>query len=206
MVWADIFGVPSYASLRHHDAIFLWIRKRRYTLKDPLLNSWKHIWRKIVVYISSYLRDFNLIKLLLKIKSIFFNQKIRSFLKVWAHKVDINLLNQHCKPAGWMAEWLTDWTDLLRHFVTQGIQGTWALEGHLDTRALMALGPLRQSGTRRALGHSRHSDIQKALGHSGTRDTQGTLFSRLSNIILSKIKYFLRYSNLNELTSVNFSV
>ena len=166
MVWADIFGVPSYASLRHHDAIFLWIREKRYTLKDPLLNSWKHIWRKIVVYISSYLRDFNLIKLLLKIKSIFFNQKIRSFLKVWARKVDINLLNQYCKPADWMAEWLTDWTDLLRHSSLKALKalgrskGTWtlgyswhlglwgnrALEEHLGTQGIRAF--KRHLGTR----------------------------------------------------------
>ena len=64
-------------------------------------------------------------KLLLKIKSSFFSRKITSSLKLWALKVDINLLNQHCKPVDWMAEWLTD---LLRNFGTQGTRGTWALE------------------------------------------------------------------------------
>ena len=143
----------------------------------------------------SYLRDFNLIKLLLEIKSSFPVAK-------WALKVHVNLLNQHCKPAEWLTDWLTDWLadtlGLSRHSNTWG---TRALEGHLGTRSLKVLGNLRHSGTRRALGHSGtrkalghlgsqalgHSDTWKALGHLGTealghlgtRGIRGTLFSRL---------------------------
>ena len=113
---------------------------------------------------------------------------------MWALKVDINLLNQHCKPADWLAGWLTDW---LKHLCNQITQGTRALkvlkalEGQISTLALRtlghsgtqrALGPLVTQGTR-AFGHFRHSDTQRALehstlkglGHSGARRTLGHL-------------------------------
>ena len=113
---------------------------------------------------------------------------------MWALKVDINLLNQHCKPADWLAGWLTDW---LKHLCNQVTQGTRALkvlkalEGQISTLALRtlghsgtqrALGPLVTQGTR-AFGHFRHSDTQRALehstlkglGHSGARRTLGHL-------------------------------
>ena len=73
-----------------------------------------------------------------------------------ALKIDVNLLNQPCKTA----EWLTDWlTDLLRHLDSLdtrrletlkalkklerhlGTGDTRALEGHLDTQGTWALGP-----------------------------------------------------------------
>ena len=107
-----------------------------------------------------------MIKLLLEIKSSFLSRKIRFFLKVWALKVDINLLNQHCQPADWMDEWLTD---LLRHFCTKGTQGTGALEGYLGTQDTWGTWALKwHLGTRtlKALGHLKHSDIRRALGHS----------------------------------------
>ena len=142
-----------------------------------------------------------MIKLLLKIDSNFLSRKIRSSLKVWALKVDINLLNQHCKPADWLTDWLTDW---LRHLGIQCTQGTRvlehlgfkALEGHLGTRALKALGHLDTWGTwaleghvgtqaLKTLGHSGtwalgHSKGTWALGQLGTRGTRGTLFSKLT--------------------------
>ena len=102
-----------------------------------------------------------MIKLLLEIKSSFLSRKIRSCLKVLALKVDINLLNQPCKKADWLGDWVTD---LLTHFDSQGTK---------DTRALKTLRHLRYSGIWRALGHSatrhlRHSGTPSALGHSGT--------------------------------------
>ena len=100
----------------------------------------------MVLLFRSYLRDFNLIKLLLEIKSSFLSCKITSSLNMWALKLDINLLNQHWKAADWLA-------DLLRHFDSQSTQGTWVLK-HLR--------------------HSRHSGARKALGHSGTHGSQGT--------------------------------
>ena len=50
------------------------------------------------IYIRSYLTDFNLIKLLLEIKSSFLGHKIRPSLNMRALKVDISLLNHHCTP------------------------------------------------------------------------------------------------------------
>ena len=116
-----------------------------------------------------------MIKLLLKIDSNFLSRKIRSSLKVWALKVDINLLNQHCKPADWLTDWLTDW---LRHLGIQCTQGTRvlehlglkALEGHLGTRALRALGHLDTWGTWALEGHV-GTQALKTLGHSGAQDT-----------------------------------
>ena len=64
---------------------------------------------------------------------------------MWTLKVDINLLKQlkHCKPAYWLADWVTDWLKYL------GTQDTWALE-HLrqlkGTRALKALRRLEHLG------------------------------------------------------------
>ena len=106
---------------------------------------------------------------------------------MWALKVDISLLNQHCKPADWLADWLTDW---LRRLCTQGTQAlkhsrcskgtlvpqhsgyldtwcTWALKWHLGTWALQALRHVRHLATQKTL---LHSDTQGtwALGHSGT--------------------------------------
>ena len=100
-------------------------------------------------------------------------------------KIDVNLLNQHCKPADWLAEWITD---LLRHFDSQGTKDTWALEHlrhprhskHLGTQGTWTLGHLRHLDTRRALGHSRHSRHSKGtqgtwvlrqLRHPGTERT-----------------------------------
>ena len=79
--------------------------------------------------------------------------------------------------------------------------GTRALEDHLDTRALKALGTWvlevfgHSKGTwsLKALGHSStgalegHLDTQ-VLGHLGTRGTRGTLFSRL----LKKVSIMFR--------------
>ena len=154
----------------------------------------------IYIYIfRSYLRVFNLIKSLLEIKVKFtqklslLSRKIRSSLKVWALKVDINFLNQHYKPADWMAEWLTD---LLTCFGTQGTRalkhprhashsrhsstGTLqapkrhlgtrvlkALEGHLGTKTLMTLGNLGTWGKRTLEGHfsTQGTWALEALGH-----------------------------------------
>ena len=90
----------------------------------------------------------------------FLSRKIVSFLMVWALKVDINLLNQHCKPADWLADWLTYW---LRHLGAQGTQGTRALEH------------LRHSKGTWALGHSMYSKNKSVLRHSGHSSTWGTL-------------------------------
>ena len=106
---------------------------------------------------------------------------------MWALKVDINLLNQHCKPADWLADWLTDWladwlTEPLGHSRNSRHSGTRArkaLEGDVGTPALKALEHLGHSGTPRALehlgtqgtraiGHLRHLDIRRTLGYSGT--------------------------------------
>ena len=69
---------------------------------------------------------------MLEIKSSFLSRKIKYSLKMGAAKVDINLLNQHFTPADWLADFLTN---LLRHFDSQGTQGTRALEGHSGTWA-----------------------------------------------------------------------
>ena len=67
-----------------------------------------------------------------------------------ALKIDVNLLNQHCKPAEWLADWLTH---LLRHLDSQG------------TRTLEAL---------KAFGHSRYFETWP-LKHLGTW-ALGTLY------------------------------
>ena len=106
---------------------------------------------------------------------------------MWALKVDINLLKQHCKSTDWLADWLTDW---LRHLSTQGTQGTWvlkhlrhskrtwvlqALERYVGTPTLRTLGTLGHSKSPRALGHSKspralgHPKSTWKLAHSGTR-------------------------------------
>ena len=126
---------------------------------------------------------------LLENKSSFLSRKTRSFLRVWALKIDVNLLNQHCKPADWLGHWKTD---LLRLFDFQGTQGTqdtpalehwrhsngnWALQHakHLrytrhskGTRALEVSRNLDAWALEalRIRGHLRHSDIRWALGHS----------------------------------------
>ena len=64
-------------------------------------------------------------------------------------KVNINLLNQHCKPADWLADSLTD---RLRHL---GSQGTRTLE------------QLRHSKDIWAIRHSMHSKGTWVLRHSG---------------------------------------
>ena len=124
---------------------------------------------------------------------------------MWALKVDINLLNQHCKSADWLADWLTDW---LSHLGTQGTQGNRTLKHlrHSGTpgtrRAHGHSGYLGTWGTRRAIGHSCTQGTWaleghlgtwaiKALGNLGTQGlghlgTQGTLFSRLLNSGLYK--------------------
>ena len=122
-----------------------------------------------------------MIKVLLIIKSVLPSRKIRSCLKVLAFKVDINLLNQHYKPADWLADWLTA---LLRHFDSQGTKSTRQLEYLKHSRHS------RQSSTRRALEALRHSKgtrafkelkaleghlgawgTRRAPGHSGTQGT-----------------------------------
>ena len=128
-----------------------------------------------------------MIKLLLEVKLSFCGCNMKLCLKVLALKVDINLLNQHYKPADGLADWLTD---LLRHFDSQGTKSighwnTWDTQctegirralGHSVTRALKALGQLGTWGPRaleghldtwalEALGHL----VTQALGHSGTR-------------------------------------
>ena len=122
-----------------------------------------------------------MIKLLLEIKSSFLSRKVRCCLKLLALEVDVNLLNQHCKKADWLADWLTYWCistlkaqKTLSHSNTWGTQGTWALKGHLGTRALKALETLKEhskgtqgtQGGRKALGHLRHSGTQMMLRHS----------------------------------------
>ena len=93
---------------------------------------------------------------------------------MWAIKVDINLLNQHCKPnclAGWLTNWLTE---ALGHSRRSRDSGTRALnwfKGHLDTWALKALEGHVSTPTPRALGHLGHSGSRRALGHSGTQGT-----------------------------------
>ena len=72
---------------------------------------------------------------------------------------------------GWLTNWLNDALGLARHSNTWGTQGTWALEGHLGTRALKALGHLASQalGTRALKRHLawtlQHSDTP-AFGHS----------------------------------------
>ena len=75
---------------------------------------------------------------------------------MWALKLDINLLNQHCKQDDWLDHRLIDW---LRHLGTQGAQGTQILE-HLS----------HSKGTR-AIGHSRHLKGTWELGNSRHLDT-----------------------------------
>ena len=103
------------------------------------------------------------------------SRKIISSPKVWALKVNIKLLNQHCSVADWLVDWLTDW---LRHLDTQGTQGTqagtWALKafkGHLGNRALKAIEEHVSTPALRALGHLGNSGTWRALGHSGTQGT-----------------------------------
>ena len=140
-----------------------------------------------------------MIKLQLETKSSFLSRKIKFSLKVWALNVDINLLNRHCKPADWPAEWLLD---LLRHFGTQGTRalvGQSPLEGHSGTQGIRrALGRSGIQGTWafEALEHSKGTwahEHSKLLGtwtlrhlgswaverKSGTPGTSGTLFRRL---------------------------
>ena len=73
---------------------------------------------------------------MLEIKSSFPSRKI-------SPSVDVNLQNQHCKTAEWLADWLTN---LLRRLDSQGTRTLEAL------KLLKALG---HSGTE-ALRHSRH--------------------------------------------------
>ena len=116
----------------------------------------------------SYLRGFNLIKILLEIKS-------DSPVAKLAVKVDVNLLYQNCEPAEWLADWLTD---LLRHLYSQGTRTIETLKAlghsrHLGTWSLEALGHLKSTWV---LRHSRHFGtraLERHLGnwaprHSGT--------------------------------------
>ena len=107
----------------------------------------------------------------------------------WVLKVDINLLNQHCKSADWLADLLTYWgsqgaqdTRVLKqlrhswhpstwvtwraieHMVTQALKVLKVLEEHVRNKALKELGNL---GTWRTFGHSKH------LGTWGTRALEG---------------------------------
>ena len=114
------------------------------------------------IYIRSYLTDFNLIKLLLEIKSSFLSHKIRPSLNMRALKVDISLLNHHCTPTDWLADWLTEALRLQKH------------SRKSDTRTpeiLTALAiAIAHSKSTWAVGNSRNL----SLGHSrdsGTRDT-----------------------------------
>ena len=104
---------------------------------------------------------------------------------MWVLKVDISILNHHCKPADWLADWLTDW---MRHLCTQGAQalehvrhskGTWTLGNSRHSKGTWVLQHSvylctwctrtleEHLGTQeiKALGHSRGT---WALGHSGT--------------------------------------
>ena len=94
---------------------------------------------------------------------------------MWALEVDINLLNQHRKPADWLADWLTDW---LKHLGTQGTEGTRDLERlrqSKGTRALKVLQEHVDSPALRALwalGHSKGTWTLKTLVHLDTRGTR----------------------------------
>ena len=117
---------------------------------------------------------------------------------------------------GWLTNGLTEALGLSRHannWGNQGTQGTRALEVHLDTRTLKALGPLGIWGTRaleghlgtqalKVLGHLAsqtlgHLGTGMALGHLGTRGTRGILFSRL-HINTCITIFFLSYSKLKQ--------
>ena len=105
---------------------------------------------------------------------------------MWAIKVDINLLNQHCKPnclAGWLTNWLTE---ALGHSRRSRDSGTRALnwfKGHLDTWALKALEYLSIIWALKTLEHSgtwtlMHSKGTWAFGNSGTREIEHSRHSR----------------------------
>ena len=89
-------------------------------------------------------------------------------------KVDINLLNQHCKSANCLADWLNDW---LSHLGTQGTQSTWALKYLRHSKGIWALEALGHLGTwgiwafEGRLGHLGTQDTW-ALGHWGTWSTR----------------------------------
>ena len=129
--------------------------------------------------------DFDLIKLVLEIKSSFPVAKL-------APKADVNLVNQHCQPAEELAVSLTNF---MRHLDSQG------------TRTLQTFKPLKALGYSKdnwVLGNSRHLSTWApeargtqgtfslsfsgtwALGHlKGTWTfvhIRGTLFSRLKKM------------------------
>ena len=137
----DISDLSSFASIQHRNTIIFDSRKTLY-LKEPPAKLLK-----------TYLKDNgNICFVVIQEISVWLNYcwKLNQVFPVakLALKVDVNLLNHPCKPAEWLADWLTD---ILWHLDSQG---TRALEGHLGTRTLKALG---HSVTRKALGHSKHS-------------------------------------------------
>ena len=93
----------------------------------------------------------------------------------WVLKVDINLLNQHCKSADWLADLLTYWGSQgaqdtrvlkqLRHSWHPSTWVTWRAIEHTVTRALKVLKVLEEHVRNKAL---------KELGNLGTWDTWGT--------------------------------
>ena len=100
-----------------------------------------------------------------------------------ALKVDISLLNHHCTPTDWLADWLTYWgTSIPKALKEVGHSNIWgtngtrnrnrnrALEEHLGSRELKEL----VTWTLEGLGHSRHLGTWGTLaleGHLGNRDT-----------------------------------
>ena len=71
----DILGLPNFASIRHRNTIIFDTRKTLY-LKEPPAKLLKIYLKDNGNMFRSYLRDFNLIKLLLEIKSSFPSRKI----------------------------------------------------------------------------------------------------------------------------------
>ena len=71
----DILVLPNFASIRHRNTIIFDTRKTLY-LKEPPAKLLKIYLKDNGNMFRSYLRDFNLIKLLLEIKSSFPSRKV----------------------------------------------------------------------------------------------------------------------------------
>ena len=159
-----------------------------------MLNSWKHIWRKTVIYFEfiqgisislNYCRKLNKVLSVEKLGLSLRCEHLKWILTYWT-----SIVNQ---LTCWLTNWITEALQFSRHSRHSGTQtlealkalkhsmGTWhsvnwalkllkALERHLGT---WALGHLEHSGTRahrhlgnRALEALAHSKSTWTLGHS----------------------------------------
>ena len=105
--------------------------------------------------------------------------------------MDVNLLNQHCKPTEWMAGWLTG---LLMHLDSEDTRTLEAL------KTLMVLRHSRHLGTweTRALGklgHSKGTLALKALGHFASQWILKIVYQRF------RVRFRLRAMHRGELSA-----